>query len=96
MNFLNIYSDILEKAENKYSVCKQDLDSILMWESGLGKFTGSSRVFNIFIAQILFIDSAQKFALNRLIRKEGANPLANSSFRGQELKRICQRSNSLF
>jgi len=78
-------SQNIQKAENKYGICKQDLVSILMWESGLGKFTGSSRVFNIFMGQILFIDSVQKFELNRLIRKEGVNPLANSSFRGQEL-----------
>ena len=72
MNFLNKYSDILEKAEYKYGVCKQDLVSILMWESGLGKFTGSNRIFNIFMGQILFIDSVQKFEFNRLFRKEGS------------------------
>jgi membrane-bound lytic murein transglycosylase B len=43
------------------------------------------------MAQILFIDSAQKFALNKLIRKEGVNPLADSSFREQEQKRISHR-----
>jgi membrane-bound lytic murein transglycosylase B len=91
VNFLNKYSYLLEGAERKYGVYRQDLVSILMWESGLGKFTGNSRVFNIFMAQILFIDSAQKFALNKIIKKEGANPFADSSFREQEQKRISHR-----
>ena len=91
VNFLNKYSDILDKAESKYGIYKQDIVSILMWESGLGKFTGNSRVFNIFMAQILFIDSAQKFALNKLIKKEGADPFADLSFREQEQKRISHR-----
>ena len=91
INFLNTYSDILEKAERKYGVYKQDLVSILMWESRLGKFTGNSRVFNIFMAQILFIDSAQKFALKKIIKKEGRDPFADSSYRAQEQKRISHR-----
>ena len=91
VDFLYKYSDILDKAESKYGVYKQDLVSILMWESGLGKFTGNSRVFNIFMAQILFIDSAQKFALNKLIKKEGVDPFADSSFRAQEQKRLSHR-----
>lgn len=60
-------------------------------ESGLGKFTGNSRVFNILIAQILFIDSAQKFALNKLIKKEGSDPFADKSFREQQQIRIAHR-----
>ena len=91
VNFLNKYSDILNRAESKYGIYKQDLVSILMWESGLGKFTGSSRVFNIFMAQILFIDSAQKFALYKLIKKKGADPFTDSSFKQQEQKRLYHR-----
>jgi membrane-bound lytic murein transglycosylase B len=91
VNFLNKYSALLEKAEKKYGVYKQDLVSVFMWESGLGKFTGNSRVFNILISQILFIDSAQKFALNKFIKKEGSNPFADKSFREQEQIRITHR-----
>jgi membrane-bound lytic murein transglycosylase B len=91
VNFLIKYSEILDRAERIYGVYKQDLVSILMWESGLGKFTGNSRVFNIFMAQILFIDSAQKFALSKAIKKEGNDPLTDSSFREQEQKRISHR-----
>ena len=43
------------------------------------------------MAQILFIDSAQKFALNKLIKKEGVDPFADSSFRAQEQKRLSHR-----
>jgi len=91
VKFLNKYADILNLAERKYGIYKQDLVSILMWESGLGKFTGSSRVFNIFMAQILFIDSAQKFAHNILMKKGSADPFADSSFKEQEQKRISHR-----
>jgi membrane-bound lytic murein transglycosylase B len=91
VNFLNKYSDILNRAEKRYGIYRQDLVSILMWESGLGKFSGSSRVFNIFMAQIIFIDSAQKFALNMLIKKGGSDPFADSSFKEQEQKRISHR-----
>jgi membrane-bound lytic murein transglycosylase B len=89
--FLNKYSDMLESAERKYGIYKQDLVSILMWESHLGKYTGDSRVFNIFMAQILFIDSAQKFALKKIIQKEGKDPFADSSYRALEQKRISHR-----
>jgi membrane-bound lytic murein transglycosylase B len=90
-NFLNKYSDILDKAEKKYGVLKQDVVSILMWESGLGKFTGDSRVFNILLGQILFIDSAQKFALKKIIKKERSDPFTDISFRESEQKRISHR-----
>jgi membrane-bound lytic murein transglycosylase B len=89
--FLNKYSDILKKAERKYGVYKQDLVSILMWESHLGKYTGNNRVFNIFMAQILFIDSAQKFALKKIIKKEGYDPFTDSSYGALEQKRITHR-----
>ena len=91
VNFLNRYSDILDAAESKYGVNKSDLVSILMWESNLGKFSGNNRVFNILMGQILFIDSAQQFALKKLIKKDGIDPMADSSFRKQEQKRISHR-----
>jgi membrane-bound lytic murein transglycosylase B len=91
VSFLQKYAEILDKAEIKYGVFKQDLVSILMWESGLGKYTGSSRVFNIFMAQILFLDSAQNFIINKITKKEGANPLSDSTFRQYEQKRISHR-----
>jgi len=91
VKFLNKYSDILARAESKYGIYKQDIVSILMWESDLGKFSGNNRVFNIFMAQILFIDSAQKFAINKIIKKEGRDPFADSSFKKLEQKRISHR-----
>jgi membrane-bound lytic murein transglycosylase B len=91
VNFTNRNSGFLIKAEKKYGVYRQDIVSILMWESGLGKYTGSCRVFNIFMAQILFLDAAQKYALNKIIKKERVNPLADSQFREYEIKRLNHR-----
>jgi membrane-bound lytic murein transglycosylase B len=91
VDFLSRNSSFLNKAENKYGVYKQDIVSILMWESGLGKYTGSCRIFNIFMAQILFLDAAQKYELKRITRKEGVNPLADSHFKEYEMKRINHR-----
>jgi len=91
VNFISRNCSILEKAENKYGVYKQDIVSILMWESGLGKYTGSCRVFNIFMGQILFLDAAQKYELKNIIRKEGTNPMADKHFKEFEMKRINHR-----
>ena len=91
VNFLSKHSDFLDKAELKYGVYKQDIVSILMWESGLGKFTGVCRVFNIFMAQILFLDAAQKYELNKMIRKEGVNPMSDNHFKENEMKRLNNR-----
>jgi membrane-bound lytic murein transglycosylase B len=91
VDFLKRYWELLNKAESKYNVYKQDLVSILMWESELGKFTGNNRVFNIFMAQILFLDAAQKFAINNLRQKEGILPLADSSLIVSEKKRLIRR-----
>jgi membrane-bound lytic murein transglycosylase B len=91
VEFLNKYSGILTRTEEKYNVYKQDLVSILMWETELGKFTGNSRVFNIFMAQILFMDAAQKYALAKIIKNEGVNPFDNLSFKNEEDKRLLHR-----
>ena len=91
VGFINRNSGILEEAETKYGVYKQDIVSILMWESGLGKYTGSCKVFNIFMAQILFLDAAQKYELTKIIRKEGVNPMSDSHFKEYEMMRINHR-----
>ncbi len=91
VDFLNRNSVFLNKAEKIYGVYKQDIVSILMWESGLGKYTGGCRVFNIFMAQILFLDAAQKFELSKIMKKEGRNPMADNHFREYEQKRISHR-----
>jgi membrane-bound lytic murein transglycosylase B len=91
VNFLNKYSAVLDKTESKYNIYKQDLVSILMWESGLGKYSGSSRVFNIFMAQILFMDATQKFAVDKIIKTEGVNPFSDTSFMKEEHKRLLHR-----
>jgi membrane-bound lytic murein transglycosylase B len=91
VDFISRNSGFLNKAENKYGVLKQDIVSILMWESGLGKYTGSCKVFNIFMAQILFLDAAQKYELNKIFRQEAVNPLADIHIKEYEMMRINHR-----
>ena len=67
VNFLRKYRTLLSQVQNQYGVAKKDIVSILMWESGLGEFTGNLKVFNIFMAQILFIEKAQDYAIEKLI-----------------------------
>ncbi|MFC2134660.1 lytic murein transglycosylase [Bacteroidota bacterium] len=70
VKFLKKYRTLLRNVEKQYGVARKDIVSILMWESGLGEFTGNLRVFNIFMAQILFIEQAEEYAIKQLI-KEG-------------------------
>lgn len=58
--FLHEHKDLLREAENRYGVAQQDIVSILMWESGLGKITGDTPVFNVLLAQLLFLEDARR------------------------------------
>jgi membrane-bound lytic murein transglycosylase B len=77
VDFLKEHETLLKKAEQQYGVAPQDIVSILMWESGLGEFTGKLRVFNVFMAQLLFLEEAQHEAVRRMIDKGESNPLAS-------------------
>ncbi len=85
---------LLNSAENKYGVLKKDIVSILMWESGLGEFTGNYQVFNIFLGQILYLENAQKFAVNELTKNGETNPLKDKFVRKNERKRLIKIKNT--
>ncbi len=70
VSFLKQYQTLLREVEKKYDVARKDIVSILMWESGLGEFTGNLRVFNVFMGQILFLEQAEEYAIQKMI-KEG-------------------------
>ncbi len=79
VDFLKEKKDLLDEAERKYGVASRDIVSILMWESGLGEFTGNYRVFNVLVAQLLYMEEAQQEAVRRMKAKGEADPLANPS-----------------
>ena len=78
VEFLNEYKTLLSDAENIYNVSRKDIVSILMWESGLGEFTGKLRVFNIFMGQILFLDEAQEYAIEQMKKNGEKYPNENT------------------
>ena len=69
----------LDEAEKKYKVLKKDIVSIMMWESGLGEFTGNYRIFNVFLNQILYLDEAEKYSVQSFIKKNGHSPYKSKS-----------------
>lgn len=64
--FLRTHEALLKEAEARYGVARKDIVSILMWESGLGEFTGKLRVFNVLMGQLLFLEIAQEQAIKEL------------------------------
>ncbi len=58
--FLREHDELLRKAQNRYGVARQDIVAILMWESGLGKIVGDTPVFNVLLAQLLFLEEARQ------------------------------------
>ncbi len=77
VDFLEEKKDLLDAAEQKYGVARKDIVSILMWESGLGEFTGNYRVFNVLIAQLLYMEEAQQAAVRRITARGESDPLAS-------------------
>ncbi len=91
VQFIKEHKKLLTEAEEKYGVQIKDLVSILMWESGLGEFTGKYRVFNILLGQILFLDDAQKYAVDNLEKEGKENPLDDPDFAASEKRRLDYR-----
>ncbi len=58
--FLHEHKSLLNAAEIRYGVAQQDIVSILMWESGLGRITGDTPVFNVLLAQLLYLEDARR------------------------------------
>ncbi|HQF37170.1 MAG: hypothetical protein B6D44_17175 [Ignavibacteriales bacterium UTCHB2] len=91
IEFLKNNYDLLSKVENEYGILKKDMVSLLMWESGLGEFTGDYQIFNVFMAQVLFLKEAQDYAIKEMIAKGEANPLDDPKRRVSEEKRLERR-----
>jgi len=88
VDFLKKYDRLLSIAEKRYRTARQDIVSILMWESGLGTFTGNLRIFNVFMGQLLYLDIAQEYAVNKLLSQGKNNPLNSYEFAQKEKKRF--------
>lgn len=71
VKFLRKYKTLLKNVEKSYGVARKDIVSILMWESGLGEFTGKHHVFNIFMGQLLYLEQAQEYAIKQMLAKGG-------------------------
>ncbi len=64
VDFLREHDALLRAAEERYRVARQDIVAILMWESGLGRHVGRHRVFNVLLAQLLYLERAMQVALD--------------------------------
>ena len=90
VDFLDEKKDLLDAAEQKYGVARKDIVSILMWESGLGEFTGNYRVFNVLIAQLLYMKEAQQAAVRRITARGEADPLASAEVAKKQEERFAK------
>ncbi len=90
VQFLKDKKQLLDKAEYEYGISRNDIVSILMWESGLGEFTGNLRVFNVFIAQLLYLEEAQEEAVRQIRVKGGGNLLSSSEVVVSQKKRFAK------
>ena len=88
--FLEDQKDLLGRAEREYGVAPKDIVSILMWESGLGEFTGKYRVFNVLVAQLLYMEEAQQEAVRRITAGGEADPLASSAVAERQKERFAK------
>lgn len=94
LEFIRNQSVNLERAEREYGVLQKDIVSLLIWESGLGKFTGTFQEFNVFLGQILFLDQAQKEAVNKMVAEGNPNPLNDAARAQKERTRLEKRKSS--
>jgi membrane-bound lytic murein transglycosylase B len=77
--FLSEHGPLLRAAQNRFGVARQDIVAILMWESGLGKWTGKSRVFNLLLAQMLYLEEAHRSAIDDLRSTQSYDPDQDAS-----------------
>ncbi len=59
-DFLREHREQLREAQRRYGVARQDIVAILMWESGLGRVVGETPVFNVLLAQLLYLEEARQ------------------------------------
>jgi len=91
VEFIKEHFKFLSLAEKQYGIQIKDLVSILMWESGLGVYTGKYQIFNIYLGQILFLDEAQNYAVEELKREGKENPLDDPAYAKKEKRRLDYR-----
>ncbi|HLP18452.1 MAG TPA: lytic murein transglycosylase [Bacteroidota bacterium] len=91
IDFLRTHRKYLSRAEKRFHVNQQDIVGILTWESGLGKYTGNYRIFNVFLGQIVYLDLAQEVAVTRIIEKGEPDPMADSLVAAREQRRMTKR-----
>jgi membrane-bound lytic murein transglycosylase B len=90
VKFLIDYQKVLVKAEKDFNVAGKDIVSILMWESGLGEFTGNYRVFNVFLNQILYLDLVEELLVLDYEKKNGKTPYKNLEEENKAKRRIAK------
>jgi len=88
IKFLKTNKAIFEAVEQKYGVPRKDIVAILMWESGLGRYSGNYRVFNIFMQQLLFLDDAERVSVNEMIANGEINQAEADSMIEANWKRL--------
>jgi membrane-bound lytic murein transglycosylase B len=91
IKFLHDHESVLSQAETRFHVPRKDLVSILMWESGLGEFTGDYQIFNIFLEQLALMDYAQEYAIRQINKSGLKNPLDDISKKKKESQRLEKR-----
>jgi peptidoglycan lytic transglycosylase B len=83
-DFLSARKDELARAEQRFGVKREDIVSVLMWESNLGAVTGKYLVVNTYLGEIMFLDEV--FAE---IEKKGGT-MSPESARAQHLRRLAR------
>ncbi len=89
--FMRKQRTYLRRAEQKFHIHRRDIVGILMWESGLGKYTGTYRIFSVYLGQLLFLDTAQKLAASKIVARGAPDPLSDSSIMHRENRRLARR-----
>ncbi|MBN2090017.1 lytic murein transglycosylase [candidate division KSB1 bacterium] len=87
VKFVLEHSVILNQVQMAYNIHPKDIVSILMWESGLGQYTGKYRIFDIFMGQLLYLEEAEKYAIVQLCIN-GDTTLNNLPDQTRRFKRI--------
>jgi hypothetical protein len=72
----------------KYGVKPKDIISILMWESGLGEFSGNHSTLKIYLGQILYMEQARDHALKSSANKAGFSIRDRKRFQKIKLRAV--------
>ncbi len=59
VEFLREHRTTLRLAQARFGVARQDIVSILMWESGLGRVDGKHATLGVLLAQLLYLEEAR-------------------------------------